>query len=237
MRKVFAILVFVVAGFSLLAQKEKIELKLTLRGGNIISGTSSSISTVSLITDYGKLEIPIKNVSAIEFGITPDNSNKGKIINFIKEMADPAEEKRKAAYNELVKMSINSIPIINDYIYGEEYQASEYTDYTPETVLSEMKNNYGVDESYTDKDIVSIDYEYTIGGVFSIKTISLKTEYGNLDVPKEKIKKVEVSYYDESISDKTFKLLASKNISSNNGREDFTLIDFIILISLFMRDR
>jgi hypothetical protein len=29
----------------------------------------------------------------------------------------------------------------------------------------------------------------------------------------------------------------AKNISSNNGREDFTLIDFIILISLFMRDR
>jgi hypothetical protein len=215
MKKVFIILAFIIAGFSLQAQKEKIELKLTLRDGNVISGTSNSITTVSLNTDYGKLEIPIKNVSSLEFGITPDNSNKAKIINLIKQMADPAEEKRQAAYDELVKMSINSIPVINDYIYGSEYQSSEFTDYTPEAALSEMKNTYGVDEGFNDKDIVSIDNEYTMGGTFALKTITLKTEYGELNVPKEKIVEVEVSYFDESNGDKSFKLLASKHISGN----------------------
>jgi len=215
MKKIILLLAFVIVGFCLQAQKEKIELKLTLRDGNVISGTSSSITSVSLNTDFGKLEIPIKNVSALDFGITPDNSNKEKIINLIKQMADPTVEKRQAAYDELVKMSINTIPVISNYIYGEVYQQSEYTDYTPEAALSEMKNTYGVDETYTDKDIVSINYEYTIGGIFSIKTISLKTEYGDLSIPKEKIKKVEISCYDETNGDKTFKLMASKNISSN----------------------
>ncbi|MFA5781456.1 MAG: hypothetical protein WC868_04220 [Bacteroidales bacterium] len=215
MKKSIILLAFVIAGFSVYSQKEKIELKLSLRDGNVISGTSSSITTVSLNTDYGKLEIPVKNVSSLEFGITPDNENKGKIINLIKQMNDPAEEKRQVAYAELIKMSIGSIPVISDYIYGSEYQSSEFTDYTPEAALSEMKSTYGVDDGFKDKDVVTIDYEYTMGGVFALKTISLKTEYGMLEIPKEKIKEVEVSYYDEQSGDKAYKLLASKHISGN----------------------
>ena len=215
MKKSIILLAFVIAGFSVYSQKEKIELKLSLRDGNVISGTSSSITTVSLNTDYGKLEIPVKNVSSLEFGITPDNENKGKIINLIKQMNDPAEEKRQVAYAELIKMSIGSIPVISDYIYGSEYQSSEFTDYTPEAALSEMKSTYGVDDVFKDKDVVTIDYEYTMGGAFALKTISLKTEYGMLEIPKEKIKEVEVSYYDEQSGDKAYKLLASKHISGN----------------------
>jgi hypothetical protein len=215
MKKVIILIAFIIAGFSLHAQKEKIELKLTLRDGNVITGTSNSITSVTLNTDYGKLDIPIKNVSTIVFGITPDESNKTKVINLIKQMGDAAEEKRQAAYDELVKMSINTIPVISDYIYGTEYQASEFTDYTPEAALSEMQSTYGVEDSYSDKDVVTIDYEYTMGGTFALKTIALKTDYGDLNVPKEKIKEAEVSYYDESTGDKSFKLLANKHISGN----------------------
>ncbi|NTW32602.1 MAG: hypothetical protein HGB12_08265 [Bacteroidetes bacterium] len=199
------------------AQKGKIELKLNLRDGNIISGTSESISTVTLNTDFGKLDIPIKNVSAIQFGITPDISSKSKIVNLIKQMNDPTPEKRQAAYEELVKMSINTIPVINDYIYGSEYQTGEFTDYTPEAALTEMKGTYNLDEGFNNKDVVSIDYEYTIGGTFNLKSISLKTEFGLLDVPKEKIKNVEISYFDEQSGDKSYKLLASKHISGNDN--------------------
>jgi len=130
-------------------------------------------------------------------------------------MNDPAEEKRQAAYNELVKMSIGSIPVISDYICGSEYQSSEFTDYTPDGALSEMKSTYGVDDGYKDKDVVTIDYEYTMGGTFALKTISLNTEYGILEIPKEKIKEVDVSYYDEKSGDKAFKVIASKHITGN----------------------
>ena len=215
MKKTIVILAFVIAGFTVYSQKEKIELKLSLRDGNVISGTSTSITNVSLNTDYGKLDIPVKNVSSLEFGITSDNANKGKIINLIKQMNDPAEEKRQAAYNELVKMSIGSIPVISDYICGSEYQSSEFTDYTPDGALSEMKSTYGVDDGYKDKDVVTIDYEYTMGGTFALKTISLNTEYGILEIPKEKIKEVDVSYYDEKSGDKAFKVIASKHITGN----------------------
>lgn len=213
----FLILALAIAGFSLHAQKGKVDLKLVLRDGNVVSGTSTSISTVTLVTDYGKLEIPIKNVSSLKFGITPDESSKSAVIKLIKEMDNSEADKRKAAYDELVAMSVNCIPLVSDYIYGEDYKAADYSDYTPETALAEMKTTYGVEDDYSEKDVVSIDYEYTIGGIFSLKTIALKTDYGDLTIPKEKIKEVEVTYYDVSAGDKTFKVLASKYISGNSN--------------------
>lgn len=215
MKKMFFAMALIIATFSVNAQKERIELKLSLRDGNIISGTSTSITTVSLNTDYGTLNIPIKNVSSLDLGLTPDEANKSKVIALVKQMNDPAEEKRQAAYDELVKMPIGCIPILNDYIYGNEYQASEFTDYTPEAALSEMKTTYGIEDAGKSKDVVTIDYEYNMGGTFAFKSISLKTEYGVLEVPKEKISSIEVSYYDEQNGDKSYKLLANKHISGN----------------------
>jgi hypothetical protein len=215
MKKLFILLALFIAFTSIYAQKEKVDLKLTLRDGNIISGTSNSISTVQLNTAYGKLDIPIKNVSSLTFGITPDDGNKTKIINLIKQMNDPADDKRQAAYDELVKMSIGAIPVINDYISGSEYQAGDYTDYTPDAALSELKSTFGVDEDFSDKDVVNIDYEYTMGGTFALKSVDLKTEYGDLNVPKDKIKQMDISVYDESAGDKVFKVMANKNISGN----------------------
>lgn len=218
MKKIFVLAVFVIAVFSLNAQnpKEKIELKLSLRDGNVVTGTSSSITTVSLNTPYGKLDVPVKNVSSITFGITPDIGNKTKVINLVKQLNDADEAKRSAAYNELVKLPIGTIPVLSDYVMSSEYSDSEYTDYTADAALSELKSTFSVDD-FTDKDIITIDYEYTMGGTFALKNISLKTEYGTLEVPKDKIKDVEVTYTDTENGDKSFKLNASKNISSNEN--------------------
>jgi hypothetical protein len=217
MKKLFVLFVAMFFAMSVFPQKGKVELKLTLRDGNVISGTSESISTVTLSTDWGKLEIPIKDVSSLEFGITADASNKSKIINLVTQMNDAAEEKRQAAYDELVKLEIGAIPVLNDYIYGNDYTSSEYTDYTPEGALEDLKSTYGVEDGFNDKDIVMINYEYTIGGTFSIKTLNLKTEYGDLNVPKDKIQEVEVTYYDSESGDKSFKVLANKHISGNDN--------------------
>ena len=114
-------------------------------------------------------------------------------------------------------MSVNSIPLISDYIATEDYKPSEYMDFTPEKAMNDMKSAYGVEDGYSDKDIVSIDYQYSMGGTFSLTSIALKTDYGDLTVPKEKIREVQVTYFDEAVGDKSFKLLASKYISGNNN--------------------
>ncbi|MGD0710523.1 MAG: hypothetical protein ABR968_05020 [Bacteroidales bacterium] len=215
MKKLILLLACFIAITSIYAQKQKVELKLTLRDGNVITGTSNSVTSVLLNTAYGKLDIPIKNVSSLTFGITPDDGSKTKVINLIKQMNDPADDKRQAAYDELVKMSIGTIPVISDYIYGKDYQAGEYTDFTPEGALTELKSTYGVEENFSDKDVATIDFDYTMGGTFNLKSVDLKTEYGDLNVPKDKIKQMDISVYDEQSGEKIFKVMANKNISGN----------------------
>jgi len=199
------------------SQSKETEVRVNLRDGSSFSG-KTVMGNISLVTDYGTLNIPLQSVTSLDLGITADKSSESKIINLIKQMANSSEEMRKGAYEEMTRMEIRSIPVISNFIYSEKYQPAEYTDYTPEAALNELKSLHNVDESFSDKDIVTIDGQYTMGGSYDFKKIDLKTEYGLLSLPKEKIKHIDVLYTPSGDgSDKVFILLASKHISSNSN--------------------
>ena len=46
----------------------QVQLRITLKDGNVVLG-AVVLSKVSFVTDFGKLEIPIKNMSAIKMGV------------------------------------------------------------------------------------------------------------------------------------------------------------------------
>jgi len=197
--------------------KGVLELTLTLRDGNVITGTTQKINSVALITPFGKLDIPIKNVSSITIGIDADKTNSDKIKNLCKQLNNTSEEMRGNAFEELIKMPIGAIPVIDEFILSNSYQATDYSDYTVESALSSLKSSHGISENASSDDIISIDYLYTMGGKYEFKDIELKTEYGILTIPKSKIEKIDVMYLNETNGLKSFKLLASKHISSNNS--------------------
>ena len=86
MKKIIALLGITLFAINCEAQND-VELKLTLRDGNLMSGTSK-MSSVSLSTAYGKLEIPIKNVSSLDLGVTSDKATNDKVINLIKQIGN-----------------------------------------------------------------------------------------------------------------------------------------------------
>ncbi len=216
MKRIIGVTLFVCQTVFINAQND-VELKLTLRDGNVVSGTSK-MTSVSLSTAYGKLEIPIKNVTALDLGVASDKSVNDKVANLVKQLANSNEQMRKNAYDELVKMDIKGIPAISDFIYSSKYEPSTYADYTADAALSELQSKYNVDGAISDKDVVSIDYEYSMGGSYDFAKIDLKTEYGTLSIPKEKIKHIDVMYTgDSGGGDLTFKLLGTKHISSNTA--------------------
>jgi hypothetical protein len=218
MKKALTILlIYLFGNYSYSQNKGTLELTLTLRDGNIITGTTQKINSVVLITPYGKLDVPIKNVSSIVIGIDADKTNSEKIKNLCKQLNNSAEEMRKNAFEELVKMPIGAIPVIDEFILSASNQPTDYSDYTIESALSDLKASHGINENASSDDIISIDYLYTIGGKYEFKDIELKTEYGTLTIPKSKIEKIDVMYLSETNGLKTFKLLASKHISSNNS--------------------
>lgn len=203
-------------GIQLMAQTN-VELKLTLRDGNVVSGTSK-MANISLSTDYGKLDIPLKNVSSFDLGITTDNATSTKVASLVKQLSNSNETMRKSAYDELVKMDIKAIPALNDFLYSPKYEPSTYSDYTADGALSELRSTFNVDDNFSSKDVVVIDYEYSMGGKYDFDKIDLKTEYGTLSIPKEKIKHIDVLFSgDNGGGEMVFKLLGTKHISANTN--------------------
>jgi len=197
--------------------KNQADVRITLRDGSVFNG-STNLPTVDLVTKYGKLTIPFASVSYIEVGITPDKADESKIIDLVSKLSNESVDVRKAAYEELIKKNVGAIPIISNYIYSEKYQPSEATEYTVDGALSELKSKYEIDDNYSEEDIVSIDYQYIMGGTYSFKSIDLKTEFGTLAIPKDKMKKIEVIFIPGNESSaKNFILQASKHISGNTS--------------------
>ena len=172
--------------------KEKVEFTLHLRDGNIISGTSDDIKTVTLNTQYGTLKVPIKNVNSIEFGLTAKEETKKQVKNLLSQIYSGDEDMQKAAYEELIQLNIDAIPAIENYISSEEFKEGEdpATLFSAESVLSFLKANHGLEDIYKTSDEVTIDMDYKMGGLYDIEAIEVKTEYGKLTVPKMKIKKL-----------------------------------------------
>ena len=79
--RILSVIAITTFSFSMFAQKQ-VEVNLKLRDGSIVSGTSS-ISDISLVTDFGKLIIPTKNVSSIKVGIPGDKAVYDKAKSYL----------------------------------------------------------------------------------------------------------------------------------------------------------
>ncbi|HNW70874.1 MAG TPA: hypothetical protein PKI01_10755 [Bacteroidales bacterium] len=216
-KTIIALMVFMcLSAFQAFSQKESTEFTLSLRDGSIVTGTTS-ITNVSLGTLWGKLDIPVKNISQIFFGIAPDNTQKDKIKALVTDLNNSTEDIRKKAYESLVGLSINCIPVLEDVINSESYIPPTSEDYTAEMALGELKAIYNYDDASVGDDIVVTDNSYRIGGTYTVKTIALKTAYGNLEIPRDKIKSIDVFYKGGDATESSFTLFANKHISGNTN--------------------
>lgn len=209
------LLALIITG-ALFAQKPA-EVTVKLRDGSNVTGTAA-LPDVTLITDYGKLQIPLKNVSSIKVGIPTDKAISEKAVAYLKQLSSTSEEAKKGAYEDLVKLGVKAIPAIDNFMNDPKNQ-NEYTgEYTPDNAANELRSANGIEAGTDEKDEVSIENGYLMGGVFEFTKLDVKTEYGNLSIPKERIKNIDVTYIGESGSNElSFKLMGSKNISSNQN--------------------
>jgi hypothetical protein len=137
----------------------------------------------------------------------------------MKQLESEVEETAKLAYEELLKVKIGEIFVIMDYLYSESYQPSETSMYSLTQLLQEIKSLYNLAEPINEKDVINIDGSYTMGGIFAFPSVQIKTEFGPLTIPKDKITKIEVTYVPSTGGEnaKTCSLAASKYISGNTA--------------------
>ncbi|HWY13370.1 MAG TPA: hypothetical protein VN026_18725 [Bacteroidia bacterium] len=220
MKKLF-LTALVSFGLSSFAQQKPVELKLNLLDGNVITGTSQ-MGDIELMTNYGKLTIPVANVSTVKVGIGKDKTTSDKALSFLKILnTSTNDDTRKSAYQDILKLGAKAISAVSGFNSDPKNYNENSTyvgEYTVEALLTELHSANNIDDNAEVDDIVTIDGNYTMGGAFNFGKFDIKTEYGNLSIPKEKIKTVDVTVISPPGSgDFTFKLLGSKNISGNQN--------------------
>lgn len=204
----------------LLFSQKPVDVKLNLRDGSSISG-STVMSDVNLKTKYGQLVIPIKNISSLEVGLGDDKATADKANVYLKVLnSNSTEELKKAAYSDLVKLGIKVIPAIIAFQEDSKNMTEEVmvSDYSIDQALSELKNTYHVSDATRMEDVVFIEDDLKMSGSYDFVKLDVKTEYGNLSIPKEKIKSIEVLYSVQAEGNEiVLKLMASKHISGNQN--------------------
>ena len=102
-------------GLSAIAQQKPVELKLNLLDGNVITGTSS-MGDIELMTNYGKLTIPVANVSTVKVGIGKDKATFDKALSFLKILnTSITDDTRKGAYQDILKLGAKAISAVSDF--------------------------------------------------------------------------------------------------------------------------
>lgn len=210
---------FLTTSASLLSQKQA-EVSLELHDGNFIKGTAS-FNDIDLTTNYGKLVIPASKVTSIKVGYGKDKSAQEKANNYIKLLnSSNNDQTRKGSYDGLVKMGLKALSSLEYYLTEDNSVDSTYSgEYTIENAYEEIKINNNITQSMSEEDVINIDNMYSMGGTYNFTKLDVKTEYGTLVIPKEKIKSIDIFVISSTNNDETvFKLMANKNISSNpNG--------------------
>lgn len=199
---------------SLSDDKNKVALCLKLRNGNIVTG-KSLLTALKFTTKYGVLDVPIKDLSQIDFGIIASAKTKQKIDAFVDLLQTGNEAECKRTFKSLSDVEMGAISVLAQYLDSDQ---CPYPEYGVEAAYNFLKNKYEIEDFITE-DIITIAGEYRIPGVSDIETIELQTEFGELSIPREKIISAEIipPANAEGVK-KTFKLEANKHISANaNG--------------------
>lgn len=205
--------------FAGLAYSQKsVDVRLSLRDGSTISGTTA-MNDVLLKTGYGQLNVPISHVSTIEVGIGKEKAVSDKALQSLKVLnANGSDDTKKGAYEDLVKLGPKAIAAINDFQDDPKNAREEALsgEYTIDNALSEIRGYYQIDEATRIDDVVTIDNDYTMGGTYEFSKLDVKTQYGNLSIPKDKIRSIEVSYSEPGTGNEvSLRLQAAKHISGN----------------------
>jgi len=194
--------------------KNKTNLCIKLRNGNVMSGVSA-LNIITMNSNYGDLKIPVKDLVLIEFGIIASEKTKQKIAAYVDLLQSGNEADCQQTFKSLCNVEMNAIPVLEGYLDKDN---CAYPEYGVEAAYQYVKGIYGID-NYITEDIITLNGDYRFPGIVDITVLEIETEFGTLTIPREKIINVEVMPDPGAEnSNKTFKLEANQYISANvNG--------------------
>jgi hypothetical protein len=180
--------------------------------GSILYGTAK-MKDIVLNTSYGKLNIPLKDVVQINFGLEKDESIASDINKYIQILANTSDEKSIQSSSENIsKYGLKALYHLENYM--DKHPATN-----PENVqnlINEILSANNINE-YSFADAVTLNNGDKISGTVDFRSIEFSNNFLNVVIPVNKIKSMDVSYFESKDGFYSFVLKASKHIMANNN--------------------
>ena len=90
------------------SKNNKASLCIKIRNGNVMSGLSA-LNAVSLTTNYGVLNIPIKDLVLLEFGIIASDKTKQKVAAYVDLLQSGNEADCQQTYKSLCNIEMSGL--------------------------------------------------------------------------------------------------------------------------------
>ncbi len=209
--KMFILGLFLSLSISL-AQKLA-DVTLYLYDGSVLYGQAKMKKDIGVNTPYGKLTIPLRDITQITFGLEKDESIAADINKNIQLLANTSDEKSiQAAEENIQKYGLKSVYYLESFLDKNTSTHSENVSHLLNTVLSTYDL---MDYSFSDAVIMSNGDK--ISGKIDFQTIEFSNSFLKTTIPVGSIKNMEVAYFEGADGNFNFSLKASKYIMANNN--------------------
>jgi hypothetical protein len=128
---------------------------------------------LDVMTAYGKLTVPVKDVRAIEFGLHFPEGMEEKIAAAIKGLSSSDYREREKADKALIDLGPFSYPAVLDASRTKELEAARRA----KEILTKLQSKHNKKDLKTSVDDRLITNNFTIVGRILTTTVKAKTEY------------------------------------------------------------
>lgn len=183
------------------------EVRLTLWDGTVVTG-DIGIEFFKVQTQFGQLEVPVKNVISLRPGLDSFPQMTQDIASLVEKLGDRDFQTREQAHRELVAMGRAIRSEIGNFDDGGSAERKKHLDKIREQIEEMADDEAEWEEESDDAELIRGDTirtrDFTIVGKILQPEFSLNSKYGELTIALSDIKK----------GDRTW-LQSSESISKN----------------------
>lgn len=189
------------------------DVTLYLYDGSVLYGQAKMKKDIGLNTPYGKLTVPLRDITQLTFGLEKDESIVADINKNIQLLANTSDEKSiQAAEENIQKYGLKSVYYLESFLDKNTSTHSENVSHLLNTVLS----TYNLSD-YSFSDAVMMSNGDKISGTIDFQTVEFSNSFLKTTIPVGSIKSMEVAYFESADGNFNFSLKASKYIMANNN--------------------
>lgn len=167
------------------------EIRLSLWDGTVVTG-NIGIEFIKVETQFGKLEVPVKNIIRLQPGLDSFPQMNEKIAGLVEKLGDRDFQTREQSHRQLVAMGLTIRSAIQKFSDGGSAERKKHLDKIREQIEEMVDEEEDWGEGSDTHELIRGDTiqtrDFTIVGKILQPEFSLSSKYGNLTIALADIK-------------------------------------------------